>query len=67
MSNVRSFDAFKKAQKKSQAAGKTLCKSGRHKWQIDKSTVFDSKSGKLVTRETCQRCGKTRVKGVGKN
>ncbi len=64
MSDVRSLDAFRKAKQKAKAAGHTLCKSGRHKWQAAKDTVFDSKQGKLVTREVCARCVKTRVKGT---
>lgn len=61
MSDVRSLDAFRKARKKKSAAGNTLCKSGHHKWQTDKTTHFDSKQGKLVTRFVCERCGKTKV------
>ncbi len=62
MAEIRSLDAFRKAQKKAAAAGNTLCKSGHHKWKLDKQSVFDSKQGKLVTREVCERCGKARVK-----
>ncbi|TCS41592.1 hypothetical protein BCF53_10517 [Reinekea marinisedimentorum] len=61
MAEVRSLNAFKKAQQKKQAAGHTLCRSGRHKWQIDKETVFDSKQGKLVNRYRCTRCGKIKT------
>ena len=64
MAEIRSLEAFKKAQKKTKAAGNTLCKSGRHKWKIDKQSVFDSKQGKLVTREVCERCAKTRIKAL---
>ena len=38
----------------------TLCKHGHHRWQIDKTSRFDVKLGKLVTLEHCARCGKTR-------
>jgi len=41
--------------------GKTLCRSGFHKWVVDKSTPFDSKQGKLVTQNRCTRCGKTKT------
>ena len=61
MAEVRSLDAFRKAKTKQQAAGKTLCNSGRHKWQADKQTQFDSQQGKLVTRLVCSRCGKVKV------
>ena len=42
--------------------GKTLCKNGFHKWEVDTDTPFDSKQGGLVTRYRCKRCGKKRVK-----
>ena len=38
----------------------TLCKHGHHRWEIDKTSRFDVKRGKLVTLERCSRCGKTR-------
>lgn len=51
-----------KKQAKAKAKGKTLCKSGFHKWEIDKSKQFDVKSGKLVTVYRCGRCGEMKVK-----
>ena len=42
--------------------GKSLCRHGHHKWEIDRERVFDSKQGRLVTRYRCARYGKTRVK-----
>lgn len=59
MGNVLTFKKPKANNKR--AKGKTLCKSGFHKWQIDTTTRFDVKVGKLVTRYYCQRCGKTRT------
>ena len=35
----------------------TLCKSGFHKWEVDKAKPFDTKAGKLVNRYVCHRCG----------
>lgn len=61
MAEVRSLSAFKKEKQKKLAAGKTLCRSGRHKWQLDTDTVFDSKQGKLVNRYRCSRCGKVKT------
>lgn len=61
MAEVRSLQAFKKAKQKKQAAGSTLCRSGRHKWLLDQGTVFDSKQGKLVNRYRCERCGKIKT------
>ncbi len=40
--------------------GKTLCRNGHHKWQLDANAVFDVKQGKLVTRYRCTRCGAVR-------
>ena len=44
--------------------GKTLCKSGFHKWGISKDKQFDSRQGKLVTLYVCQRCGATKSKNL---
>ncbi|EAR08105.1 hypothetical protein [Reinekea blandensis] len=62
MAEVRSLTAFRKAQRKQKAAGKTLCRSGRHKWRLDQASQFDSKSGKLVNRYVCEHCGKVKVR-----
>ncbi len=64
MAEVRSLSAFRKAKHKKQAAGNTLCKSGHHKWREDKTTTFDSKEGRLVTKYVCERCGKSKVKAL---
>ena len=53
---------FKKKTLKQKHKGKTLCKNGFHKWNIETESQFDVKQGKLVTREKCSRCGKVRVK-----
>ena len=53
---------FKKRTLKQKHKGKTLCKSGFHKWEIVQEKQFDVKQGKLVSYEKCKRCGKTRVK-----
>ena len=44
------------------AEGKTLCKSGFHKWKIITERKFDVKSGKLVTLLRCERCGEEKTK-----
>lgn len=41
--------------------GKTLCKSGFHKWEILKEQQFDVKQGKLVSVYICKRCGEKKV------
>ncbi len=53
---------FRKPSLKEKHRGKTLCKHGHHKWQVDKAKQFDVKQGKLVTVYRCSRCDKTRVK-----
>ncbi len=63
MSNVIQFKRpDPKKQAKEKAKGKTLCKSGFHKWEVDKKKQFDVKSGKLVTVYRCIRCGEIKVK-----
>lgn len=44
--------------------GKTLCKSGFHKWAISRDKQFDSRQGKLVTLYVCERCGVTKSKNL---
>ena len=55
---------FKKPRPSEKHRGNTLCKRGFHKWVEDKSTHFDVKQGKLVTRYRCSRCGITRVRST---
>ncbi len=52
----------RKSKRQQTARGATLCKRGFHKWQTDKNSQFDVKSGKLVTVMRCERCGATRNK-----
>jgi hypothetical protein len=53
---------FKRPKLSDKHRGKTLCRHGHHKWELDKTAVFDVKLGKLVNRYVCRRCGKTRVR-----
>ena len=53
---------FKKPSLKEKHKGKTLCRHGHHKWEVDKARQFDVKQGKLVTLYRCARCGKTRTR-----
>ena len=48
---------FKKPKRSTKHKGNTLCKSGFHKWVVEKEKVFDVKQGKLVTSYRCKRCG----------
>lgn len=41
--------------------GKTLCRSGFHKWAVVKEKQFDVKQGKLVTVYKCERCSEQKV------
>ena len=54
MSNVI---PFKKKKPGAKHKGKTLCKSGFHKWLVDTEQKFDTRAGKLVTVYRCSRCG----------
>jgi len=44
------------------AEGRTLCKSGFHRWKVVAEKKFDVKRGKLVTLLRCERCGKEQIK-----
>ena len=52
---------FKKPSLGEKAEGKTLCKSGFHRWKIVTERKFDVKQGKLVTLRRCERCGKEKT------
>lgn len=52
---------FKRPTLQEKHKGKSLCKSGFHKWEVVTGNPFDVKSGKLVTRYRCRRCSATRV------
>ena len=58
MSNVLPFKRLSDFEKHK---GKTLCKSGFHKWKIKTDRKFDVKEGKLVTVFECVRCLATKV------
>lgn len=62
MAEIISFQAAKKKQAKQKSQGRTMCREGHHKWQINQDKQFDSQSGKLVTIFQCQRCGKKQTK-----
>lgn len=52
---------FRRPRASDRHQGKTLCRSGFHRWEVVKGNPFDVKTGKLVTRYRCRRCGATRV------
>lgn len=53
---------FRKPPLRKKAEGKTLCRSGFHKWKVVTEKKFDVKRGKLVTLLRCERCGKEQTK-----
>ena len=55
---------FKPPSLKEKAEGKTLCKSGFHKWKVITERKFDVMQGKLVTLRRCARCGKESTKAL---
>lgn len=58
MSNVV---PFRKPRASEKHRGKTLCRSGFHRWETVDGNPFDVKRGRLVTRYRCRRCGATKV------
>ena len=52
---------FKKPKPSEKHKGKSLCKSGFHKWKVAQDQKFDVKQGKLVTLLKCERCGVTKT------
>jgi len=55
---------FKKPTAKEKNKGKTLCKSGFHKWKIVTEKKFDTQQGRLVTLYRCERCKVEKVKAL---
>lgn len=53
---------FKRPSAAEKHKGKTLCRSGFHKWAVVQEKQFDVKQGKLVTVYRCERCGEQKVK-----
>ncbi len=53
--------AFKRPKASEKHKGKTLCRSGFHRWKIVTERKFDVKQGRLVTVSRCERCGKEKV------
>jgi hypothetical protein len=49
---------FKKKTPAEKHKGKSLCRSGFHKWELLTERKFDVKQGKLVSAYQCKRCGK---------
>jgi hypothetical protein len=56
--------AFKKKKPSEKHKGRTLCRSGFHKWVVVTERRFDVKQGRLVTLYRCTRCGKQTSKAI---
>lgn len=52
---------FKRPSPAKKHKGKTLCKSGFHRWEVQSDQPFDVKLGRLVTLYRCSRCGATKT------
>ncbi len=55
---------FKRKKLSEKHKGKTLCKSGFHKWTVETKQKFDVKQGKLVTVSRCLRCGAVKNEAI---
>lgn len=53
---------FRRPKASAKHRGKSLCRHGHHKWEIEREHVFDVKQGRLITRYVCSRCGMVRVR-----
>lgn len=51
---------FRRRRPGEKAAGRGLCRSGFHKWEVVERP-FDVRQGRLVTRYRCGRCGAERT------
>lgn len=56
--------AFKRPSAAQKHKGKTLCRSGFHKWKVVTEKKFDVKQGRLVTLSRCQRCGEEKLEAL---
>jgi|GEM_PF-174737 hypothetical protein len=52
---------LKRPAAREKAEGKTLCKSGFHKWRVVTERQFDVKQGRLVTLLRCARCREEKI------
>ena len=57
MSEIVSLAKRRRRNRREAAAGKTLCRIGRHKWEIDQSVPFAVHKGRMLTVRVCSRCG----------
>ncbi len=55
----------RRERRRRRAEGDTLCRAGRHKWEVVSDSRFDVREGRLVTVLRCRRCGRERVETRG--
>jgi hypothetical protein len=55
---------FKKKKLSDIHKGKTLCRSGFHKWEMINERQFDVRRGRLVTVYKCRYCGKQKTTAI---
>ncbi len=61
MTQPTDLTAFKRKRNRDRASGKTLCKSGFHRWQDEARKQFEVSQGTLVSVQRCERCGQTKT------
>lgn len=52
---------FKRPKASEKHAGRGLCASGFHKWEVDKNKPFEVRQGRLMSVFRCKRCGAVKV------
>tara|TARA_B110000091_G_C13654328_1_gene406772 strand:- start:563 stop:754 length:192 start_codon:yes stop_codon:yes gene_type:complete len=60
MSNIIKGQFGKAAQLK-RIKRSSLCQHGHHRWEVDTTTRFGVKEGKLLTVSICSKYGKTKT------
>jgi hypothetical protein len=61
MGDIVSLRNRAQQKRRAKAGGITLCRSGFHRWIVERKTPFDVKTGRLVTHYRCSRCQATRT------
>lgn len=51
----------RRQRRRKKSEGDTLCRAGRHRWEVVTESKFDVRQGRLVTLLRCSRCGHERT------
>ena len=51
----------RRQRRRKKSEGDTLCRAGRHRWEVVAESKFDVRQGRLVTLLRCSRCGHERT------